>query len=190
MVKRRAARELALKVLYAVDVGRADPGKELDYAALSEYLGKGLSPETLAFCRALVTGTIEATKDIDDRIRELAREWSLWRMAAVDRNVLRIAVFEMLNLPDVPYSVSINEAVELAKKYGTEESGRFVNGILGSLARGLPPKAEPRLSPGSEGEPEEGEPDTEAELDEEETDAEADGVAHRALVPPPVQGGH
>ncbi len=177
MVRRRAARELALKVLYAVDVGRADPEKELEYAALSEYLGKGLSPETVAFCRGLVAGTLASAKDIDDRIRELAREWSLWRMAAVDRNVLRMAIYEMLNLEDIPYSVSINEAVELAKKYGTEESGRFVNGILGNLAKGLPPKSEPGAQAETEEEPESGEPGREA----------GEQVAS-PLPPPPVPG--
>ena len=87
------------------------------------------------FVARLVRGTLERVDEIDYRLSQLATDWSLDRMANVDRNVLRLAAFEMLFLEDVPVNVSINEAVELAKAYGTAESGKFVNGILGNLVR-------------------------------------------------------
>ncbi|HXL01631.1 MAG TPA: transcription antitermination factor NusB, partial [Candidatus Atribacteria bacterium] len=76
-------------------------------------------------------------KEIDEVLSQASEEWPLYRMANVDRNILRLAIFEIVFLPDVPVSVAINEAVELGKKYGTEESGKFVNGVLGKLAKNL-----------------------------------------------------
>jgi len=93
--------------------------------------------EVVGFARDLVLGTLEHRCRIDSIIQKHARGWTLERMANVDRNILRLAVFEMLYLPDIPLSVTVDEAVELAKKYSTAESSRFVNGILGNLIRNL-----------------------------------------------------
>lgn len=86
----------------------------------------------------LVSGIIEHQAEIDDRISTYLQGWDLERIANVDRNVLRIATFELYYRPNIPPAVSINEAIEIAKKYSTAESGRFVNGILGPLMEGSP----------------------------------------------------
>jgi len=142
-MSRRATRELALKVLFQVDVGRADPVRALEYTArqqqqgLDDEGGSELTPADISFAAELVRGALDHLPEIDRTISEHAREWSIERMANIDRNVLRLAIYEMTYRDDIPVSVSINEAVELAKKFGTEDSGRFVNGILGNAARGL-----------------------------------------------------
>jgi len=87
-----------------------------------------------SFTVRLVRGTLEQQQEIDRRVAALSEGWSLDRQAAVDRNILRLAAYELLFVPDIPVGASINEAVELAKKYSTAESGRFVNGVLGALA--------------------------------------------------------
>lgn len=131
MGKRRTARELALKLLFQIDVGKVAMEEVLAQA----WEANRYSPDTLEFTRQLVEGTVAQRKTIDSVITKYAQEWSLSRMANVDRNILRLAVYEILYLPDIPPSVSIDEAVELAKKYSTGESGKFVNGILGSVVR-------------------------------------------------------
>ncbi|MCL5046182.1 MAG: transcription antitermination factor NusB [Actinobacteria bacterium] len=131
-MSRRAARELALKVLFQVDLGKADPEQALLLTGESE----GLKGDTIAFAGELVRGTLAHLGEIDTKISELARDWSLDRMPTVDRNLLRMAIFELLHMAEVPANATINEAVELAKTYSTPESGRFVNGILGNLVRG------------------------------------------------------
>jgi transcription antitermination protein NusB len=90
--------------------------------------------QTAAFLLQLVHGATQHKQSIDQRLATLSTGWSLDRQAAVDRNIMRVAAYEMLHVPDIPAGASINEAVELAKKYSTTESGRFVNGVLGALA--------------------------------------------------------
>lgn len=89
---------------------------------------------TAAFLHQLVTGVLDRQREIDEKVAGLSEGWALDRQPAVDRNILRIAAYEIIYLDDVPAGASINEAVELAKKYSTAESGRFVNGVLGALA--------------------------------------------------------
>ena len=101
-------------------------------AVVTKQLGDWL--RTGAFARKIVLGALERQAEIDKTISDLSSGWSLNRQAAVDRNIMRIAGYEMLFLPAIPTGASINEAVELAKKYSTNESGRFVNGVLGALA--------------------------------------------------------
>lgn len=86
------------------------------------------------FARRLVVGTVAHLPQIDQTIQSVAKEWNMERMANVDRNILRLAVYELLYCPDIPPNVAVNEAIELAKIYSGEEAGRFVNGILGVLA--------------------------------------------------------
>lgn len=131
MGKRRASRELALRALFQVDVGGLSPEE-----ALASTIAEGnYREDTLRFARDLVHGVAANRERIDAVIEQHARDWTLARMANVDRNVLRLAVYEILYLPDIPPSVTVDEAVELAKKYSTAESGRFVNGVLGNLVR-------------------------------------------------------
>ena len=91
--------------------------------------------EVKVFAEEIVNGTFKHFKKIDELIHQCAKNWTLERMAVVDRNVIRMAVYEILYRIDIPTSVTINEAIEIAKKYGTDDSGAFVNGILDRVAR-------------------------------------------------------
>ncbi len=134
-MSRRKAREIALKVLFQVDVGKADPEEALRMTLA----GESLSEEAAGFCSDLVRGTVRNQRDIDTQIGDLAQEWTLVRMPALDRNLLRLSIYEMEYFPETPAGIIINEAVELAKMYSTSESGKFINGILGNLIRKLEP---------------------------------------------------
>lgn len=130
-MSRRLARELALRVLFQVDLVGGEPSQ-----ALADLLPETeLSPEDAAFARDLVAGTLAHQAEVDAHIQRHARDWRLERLATVDRNILRLSIYQILHRPDIPVSVAINEAVELAKAYGEAESARFVNGILGQIAR-------------------------------------------------------
>jgi N utilization substance protein B len=128
MGDRRKSRELALQALFALDLNRADSQPQID--AFIEQHGEDLSEPTRLFFRMLVDGVVGNQENIDSLLDQWAKNWKISRMPAVDRNIMRIAVFEMLNLPDIPPSVSINEAVEIGKKFGTRDSGPFINGVL------------------------------------------------------------
>jgi len=142
---RREARELALRMLFQLDLGK-QPVDEVVDAALAQSALEGKNRE---FAEELVRGALEHQDEIDGRLTELATDWGLDRQAAVDRNILRLSAYEILYRPDSPVAAVVNEAVELAKKYSTAESGRFVNGVLGALAR------VPRGSDDPEDEPQE-----------------------------------
>ncbi|SRR5579862_241296 len=122
MGKRREGREAAVQFLYQGDLN--PEGGETFWQMLSA------KRATRDFCDGLVQGVLANREIIDERIRKYAVNYELHRIAAVDRNVLRVAIYEMLFLDDVPPVVSINEAIEIAKRFGSEDSGRFVNGIL------------------------------------------------------------
>ncbi len=128
---RRWAREIALQVLFQVDLVNAEPYRALDYL-----LKENTVPDDIAvFIRSLVRGTLEHLFEIDDYINRYAIEWDLSRMANVDRNILRMGLYEMLYCQGTPLNVAINEAIELAKAYSHEEAPRFINGILGKIAK-------------------------------------------------------
>ncbi len=133
IASRRTSRELALRALFQIDVAHISP--EAAVEAVSD--AERYSDDTLAFARDLVLGAAGHAARINSVIEKYARGWSLERMANVDRNILRLAMYELLFLPDIPPSVSVDEAVELAKRYSTAESGRFVNGVLGNVIRNL-----------------------------------------------------
>ena len=128
---RREARELALRMLFQLDLGK-QPVTEVVDAALAQSQLEGGNRQ---YAEELVRGSLTHLAEIDRRITELTPEWTPDRQAAVDRNLLRLAAYELLYRPDAPVAAVVNEAVELAKKYSTAESGRFVNGVLGALAR-------------------------------------------------------
>jgi N utilization substance protein B len=127
---RRRARETALKILYAVDVAQMP----VEQAIADHYAQFGEDPAVAEFANLLVRGVTKRQAEIDDAIRAASQNWRLERMARVDRNVLRSAVFELLYVPEVPKRVTLNEAIELAKRYGAEESGAFINGLLDRIA--------------------------------------------------------
>jgi N utilization substance protein B len=137
---RRRARGYALQVLYARDVER---GTDVDAAlgGWSDSFELDLDDATKAFAAELVAATV-ADAGIDDVIASSSRNWRLERMSRVDRNILRIAVCELRSFPQTPVKVVINEAVELAKRFGTAESPAFVNGILDRIASALGRPAE------------------------------------------------
>jgi N utilization substance protein B len=124
-VTRRFAREVALQTLYIVEVGHAEPA-----AALEQALPQTGTAEDRTFVRDLVLGTLEHADASDALIAPLLHGWTLERLPTLDRLVLRMSVYELQHRPQTPRAVVINEAVELAKKFSTEDSGRFVNGVL------------------------------------------------------------
>ena len=124
---RREARERALSLLYEAEAKSLKPG---------EVLGElPLTPEQ--FTVELVEGVGEHMPEVDDLIRRFAKGWKLERMPAVDRALLRLGIYELMQRPEIPTAAVISEAVELAKRYSTDESGRFVNGMLGRIAEEL-----------------------------------------------------
>lgn len=138
MGRRRKAREVALQFLYQLDLhGDDDPSPH----AADFWARHPVDEETRVFAEALVHGTKAHQAKADDLIRQYAEHWALERMAVVDRNILRLAVYEMLWGGGVPTKVVINEAIEIAKKFGTGDSSRFINGILDRVHRELRPSA-------------------------------------------------
>lgn len=132
-MQRRLARTKALQALFAVDVGRMMPEQ-----ALAEVLVPGeLASGAEDFVRELVFGTVKDRDEIDAIISKYAVGWRLERLAAVDRNILRMALYEMKHHPETPISVIINEAIELAKTFNDDEAGKFVNGLLDSARKEL-----------------------------------------------------
>ena len=127
MRKRTQAREYALQLLYEYDIIKDLPENLTFFWSRQE---EPVDEEVRGFTEELVQGTVRYLKDIDKKVSGYAANWNLNRMAVVDRNVLRLGSFELLYLKDIPAKVSINEAVDLAKKYSGEDSGKFVNGIL------------------------------------------------------------
>jgi N utilization substance protein B len=138
MGKRRKARELALMLLYELDFRPGDLS-----AVLREFWrDRAAPPDVRAFAEALVRGTAERCAELDGVIQTNAAHWSLARIAPVERNILRLAAYELLYRDDIPERVAINEAIELAKLYGSEESGAFVNGILDQIRLHLHPPSQ------------------------------------------------
>ncbi len=130
--RRRQAREFALQILYQGEAG----GVPLETSIASLWESQGLpAPDIRAFAEELARGAESQRAGIDARIRAASEHWDPERMAALDRTILRLAIFELLHRADIPPKVSINEYIEIAKKYSTEDSGAFVNGILDRIWR-------------------------------------------------------
>jgi len=129
-MSRRQSRERAFQVLFQIDLGRIEP--DAAFCFVEDNLG-GLVAPYAGFARSLVDGTMNNIVAIDQAIEQYTKDWALKRMAYVDRSIIRLAVYEMLYCQDTPDSVAINEAVELGKTFGSDESGRFINGVLGRI---------------------------------------------------------
>ena len=129
---RRDGREAAIQFLYQVDAH-----KPIDVEkALAEFWKQTEEPQNVRdFANDLLRGALEKLPEVDAKIRTLADNWDFERLAVVDRNILRLAVYEMLFRPEIPPVVSINEAIEIAKKFSTAESGSFVNGLLDKVKK-------------------------------------------------------
>jgi transcription antitermination protein NusB len=149
MRKRTRSREFALQLLYELDIAKSEA--ELEEALEDFWKDRTdvalTDPEKLAleadkkeaevreYTERLVRGTLESRAKIDPVIERCAENWEMGRMACVDRNILRLAAFEILHVDEIPVKVAINEAVELAKRYGEQDSSKFVNGILDRIAK-------------------------------------------------------
>lgn len=149
MGKRREGREAAIQFLYQIDVnGETAASSAAAFWALRSGPGKAeVTAKTRNFAEQLVTGVMTHRDEIDERIRKCTANYELNRLAAVDRNILRMAIFEMLHSTDVAPVVIINEAIEIAKKFGGEKSGGFVNGILDRIKQDLGGSAREAASP-------------------------------------------
>ncbi len=131
-MKRRKAREYALQLLFQIDF----TNKQIDLKELEEFWSdKKEKRDVRGFTEDLVKGTLERINEIDRMIEKVTENWLLKRMAAVDRNILRFAAYEILYRRDIPSAVTINEAIEIAKKYSSIESASFLNGVLDRLAK-------------------------------------------------------
>ncbi|MBM3890244.1 MAG: transcription antitermination factor NusB [Verrucomicrobia bacterium] len=157
MGSRRQAREAAVQILYLRDL---NPHEALDDALRRFWEEQTYDSDVQQFGETLARGALEQRAALDEHIRRVAENWELDRIAAVDRNILRLAIYEMMYRDDVPPVVSINEAIEIAKKFSTKESGKFVNGILDRIRKDLPrpartakPAADTPSTPSSEPQP-------------------------------------
>jgi N utilization substance protein B len=148
MKKRTRARELALQFLYQLDLR----GPELLPEAKAFFRSEEQDKATREYAASLVNGVAAHRDELDQEIRAVAQNWELTRMATIDRNVLRMAAYELFHSADVPPKVAINEAIELGKRFSTQNSGAFINGILDKIkdrARGAAPaKGEARTEEG------------------------------------------
>ena len=133
---RHKARECALQMLFAADVVADNDGDTLTKTYWNELGDNAIDEKTREFANALVCGTLDNIKTIDDRIRTRAEHWRIERMAIVDRNVLRLAVYEFL-YRDTPHTVAINEALETARRFSSFEATQFINGILDGIKHDL-----------------------------------------------------
>jgi len=125
-MKRREAREQAFQILFQLDINEEEPQKALDDFLISE--------QNDLFLKALTEGVITYKPKLDDAIAKNVENWSFSRIATAEKTILRMAVFEIQYMDDIPIAVTINEAVELANKYGDEKSGKFINGILSKFS--------------------------------------------------------
>ena len=128
-MSRRLAREAAFKALFQVDVGNIEPGKALKYS-LEDLT---LTSEEVTFAGELFRGAINVMDELNSTIKEHLVRWELDRIAAVDRCLLRLAIYEILHRPDIPPAVTINEALELGKKFSEPDSVSFINGVLDKI---------------------------------------------------------
>lgn len=139
MKERRISRELALEILYRNEIG-VQKTEEIVANVLSR---KDYSKPIKEFTRELVSKTLTNIKALDKLISKTATNWALDRIAIIDKNILRLAISELLYFPDIPPKVSIDEAIEIAKKYSTEKSGTFINGILDKIMKEQEPPTQP-----------------------------------------------
>ncbi|MDT3698167.1 MAG: transcription antitermination factor NusB [Thermincola sp.] len=132
-MSRRAAREAALQALFQIDLGKVDLADAVQFVTEEN----NLNEEQNKFVTELVSGVLHNISGINNIIKDISIDWNLERMAAADRNILRLALFEMCFSEGVPGNVAVNEAIELGKTFSTAESGKFINGILGKIMDNL-----------------------------------------------------
>ena len=134
MTTRRDLREWAVQLLFQIDLNQPDDRGE---AFVRFWADKEVSHKSMRFTEELVTGVMDHREEINQKLSDVAQHWDIKRMGVLDRNVIRLAIYEMCFRKDIPPVVSINEAVDIAKYFSSTESGRFVNGILDRIHRDL-----------------------------------------------------
>ena len=132
MRKRTMARESALKILYAIDITKDAPDKCIDNFWLSQ---DKTAQEVKSYADDIVLGVCHNLARIDKVVSECATNWELDRMAVIDRNILRLGTYELMFMDEVPPKVAINQAIDIAKRYGDKDSGKFVNGVLDKISK-------------------------------------------------------
>jgi N utilization substance protein B len=142
MGARRKAREIALQLLFQMDITK----ESVEEAFSTFFCERSYRPEIEEFAKRLAIGTSEYCEKIDKIISKNLDNWRLPRIAVVDRNILRMAVYEFIYEPSTPKKVIINEAIEIGKKYGSKESGQFINGVLDAIKQKLPVKKRKKQS--------------------------------------------
>lgn len=135
MSSRRRAREFCLQMLYQWDLRGCRPAEVLS----NFWVDVTFANEEKAYAEQLFLGSTREVRTLDLTIERFSHKWRIERMPPIDRNVLRMGAFELFHIPDVPVSVTLNECIELGKRYSTTESGAFINGILDRIAHNLPP---------------------------------------------------
>lgn len=133
-MSRRLARELAFQIMFQIDMGKC----EVEQSIKDRFAESTLGENELKFTRSLVEGTCSYLSEINSLISRYSHDWKIERISGIDRNLLRMAIYEMLHSEDVPAKIAINEAIELAKVFGSDESPKFINGILGAIIKDLP----------------------------------------------------
>ncbi len=131
MGQRRKAREYALQGIYMHEVGKTSAHDIIKF----EWVDQDISGEIRDFAAKLISGTLEKIDQIDDVIRKHSKNWTPERLSAIDRSILRLAIYEMIYMDDIPEIVTINESIELGKTFGGENSGQFINGILDAVKK-------------------------------------------------------
>jgi N utilization substance protein B len=134
MASRRKSREYAMQMLYQWELGKHTPAQ----VSATFFLEKKVEPEVEGFARELFEGAVASREELDRLVRERAENWRLERLAAVDRNILRVALYELLRHPETPPVAVINEALEIARRFSGEDSVEFVNGVLDGIRKNLP----------------------------------------------------
>ena len=140
-MSRRTARELAFKLLFQLEIQKDDTDEQIrlfieeNNVEYNDLEDNEINEKDRDYIENIVKGIISNLKEIDENVEKHLKGWKFNRISKVDLSILRLSIFEILNRQDIPSNVSINEAVEIAKKYGNEDSGAFVNGILGKFVR-------------------------------------------------------
>jgi len=130
-LSRRLARQIAFQTLFQIDLSKSDAE-----AAMEQRLNDvALSPENQEYVRTVVRGVYDQIPALDAQIGTISRAWEVHRLGYIDRSILRLAIYEIVFMDEIPVGVTVNEAVELAKEFGDDESPRFINGLLGTVVR-------------------------------------------------------
>ncbi|HHV60444.1 MAG TPA: transcription antitermination factor NusB [Clostridiaceae bacterium] len=139
---RKASRELAMKLLYQLEIQKDDREKQIEMALNNQ----SVREKDKEYILDVIYGVFKNLDKIDEKIEKCSKGWKISRISRVDLSILRLGIFELLYRDDIPSNVSINEAIEMAKKYSGQDAGSFVNGVLGKVAEDLENKKEPRQS--------------------------------------------